>query len=273
MEKSLPQLQIYRSVSQLIVSSPDFLCLFGFAPFVQSYCVLRPHVSVKYSTSSRCSCKGRVVGTHVPINVEMSHAATKAALDVLGDVRNPASSNGAPFHGRLGNFDGVCDGLVTVRNVLWAAPTRASVSAWGVLRNVILSSACAPVVVSLVVVEDFFVVFWHVFHLLIFYLCSLVFGVLLDSQSTCSLNGQNSVKFFRIHVSWRILFSRLCILDPCNNGRCSGSSGQSVRLSSEFSTSSSAPLLSEFSICSMFGATGGIRTHEVKHHRISNPAQ
>ena len=115
------------------------------------------------------------------------------------------------------------------------------------------------------------------YHLVLYfhhrYLCSLVFGVLLDSQSTCSLNVQNSVKFFRIHVSWRILFSRLCILDPCNNGRCSGSSGQSVRLSSEFSTSSSAPLLFGFSICSMFGATGGIRTHEVKHHRISNPAQ
>ena len=99
----------------------------------------------------------------------MTHAAPKAALDVLGNVGDPATEGGAPLHGWARHTNGVRNGLVSSWNVFRTATARAVVRTVNVLWNVILASALTPVVVSLVVVHDFLVVLGHVLHLLIFF--------------------------------------------------------------------------------------------------------
>ena len=125
--------------------------------------------SVNSDTSCGCCRKGGRIRIHIIVNIEVAHAATKAALDVLGDVGDPAAAERVPLLSWAGNADSVGDGLVAVGDILGTAAAGTVVSAVDELGDVVFASAVAPVVVSLLVVHDLLVVFCHLLHLLVLF--------------------------------------------------------------------------------------------------------
>jgi len=166
-----------------IFSSP------GFVVFI-FWCVWFIRFVSKISCRSSCSSDKLLC----LLNVEVLHATTEPSLDRGINASNELWLRRIPNVVWTALHDGSSNGKIARSDILLCAPAWADVNAFSVDLLVVLSSACAAVVVSLVVVHNSL---WHILHLLVF-LSSIV---VVDRIVLCcfwhSRSGHSSLESVR----------------------------------------------------------------------------